>query len=205
MANYLANASASDVNYIELTGSIPAAALKGAPGASGSPPNPGPLGELLRNNDSKKVALKLPSGLSGVTNMDSCFAHCKNLVSLENLPSGVMNMRACFYRCENLTTVPAIPASVTDIQECFRYCKKLTTGPDIPSGVFNMTSCFQGCEKLERVKLNCNYNSFNFGSAFRYCNKLENGGIKVPSGELTTYKNNAGTMGTTQDKFAAIP
>ena len=198
MANYLANASASDVNYIEVTG-ISATDLTG--NTSPSPPDPGALGQKIKNNSSKKVALKLPSGLS-VTDMSACFSQCTNLVSLENFPSGVMNMRACFYRCENLTTVPAIPASVTDIQECFRYCKKLTTGPDIPSGVFNMTSCFQSCEKLERVKLNCNYNSFNFGSAFRYCNKLENGGIQVPSGELTNYQNAAGSMGTTPDKFS---
>ncbi|ERF60663.1 PF03382 family protein [Treponema socranskii subsp. socranskii VPI DR56BR1116 = ATCC 35536] len=197
---YLANASATEVNYIEVTG-ISAADLKGT---YASPPDPGPLGELLKKDLSKKVALKLPSGLS-VNDMSACFSQCTNLVSFENFPSNVTDMRACFYDCENLTTVPAIPASVTDIQECFRYCKKLTTGPDIPSGVFNMTSCFQGCEKLERVKLNCNYNSFNFGSAFRYCDSLPNGGIQVPLAQLGTYKANAGTMGTTADKFSAIP
>ena len=202
LGTYLANnASSTEVNYIEVTG-IPPADLKG--NTFVTPPDPGALGQKIKNNSSKKVALKLPSGLS-VTDMSACFSECTNLVSLENFPSDVTDMRACFYGCENLTTVPAIPASVTDIQECFRYCKKLTTGPDIPSGVFNMTSCFQGCEKLERVKLNCNYNSFNFGSAFRYCDKLENGGIQVPLLQLAIYKNNAGTMGTTKEKFSAIP
>ena len=181
MANYLANASASDVNYIELTGSIPAAALKGAPGASGSPPNPGPLGELLRNNDSKKVALKLPSGLP-VTDMSACFARCTNLVSLENLPSGVTDMRACFYRCENLTTGPDIPATVTGMKECFRFCTA-----------------------LQGVKINGLYVGRDFYQTFAGCNALPNGGIKVPSVHLTTYKNNAGTMGTTKEKFSAIP
>ena len=197
---YLANASATEVNYIEVTG-IPPADLKG--NTFVTPPDPGALGQKIKNNSSKKVALKLPSGLS-VTDMSACFSECTNLVSLENFPSDVTDMRACFYGCENLTTVPAIPASVTDIQECFRYCKKLTTGPDIPSGVFNMTSCFQGCEKLERVKLNCNYNSFNFGSAFRYCDALEDNGIRVPSAQLTTYQTNAGSMGTTSNKFAGF-
>jgi len=198
---YLANASATEVNYIEVTG-ISAADLTGS--TSGTSPNPGALGQKIKNNSSKKVALKLPSGLYA-TNMIACFSQCTNLVSLENFPSGVADMRTCFYKCENLTTVPDIPATVTDMKECFRYCKKLTTGPDIPSVVFSMTSCFQSCEKLERVKLNCNYNSFNFGSAFKYCDKLENGGIKVPLSQLGTYRANAGTMGTSADKFSAIP
>ena len=198
---YLANASATEVNYIEVTG-ISAADLTGS--TSGTSPNPGALGQKIKNNSSKKVALKLPSGLYA-TNMIACFSQCTNLVSLENFPSGVADMRTCFYKCENLTTVPDIPATVTDMKECFRYCKKLTTGPDIPSLVFSMTSCFQSCEKLERVKLNCNYNSFNFGSAFKYCDKLENGGIKVPLSQLGTYRANAGTMGTSADKFSAIP
>ena len=198
---YLANASSTEVNYIEVTG-ISAADLTGS--TSGTSPNPGALGQKIKNNSSKKVALKLPSGLYA-TNMIACFSQCTNLVSLENFPSGVADMRTCFYKCENLTTVPDIPATVTDMKECFRYCKKLTTGPDIPSLVFSMTSCFQSCEKLERVKLNCNYNSFNFGSAFKYCDKLENGGIKVPLSQLGTYRANAGTMGTSADKFSAIP
>ena len=202
LGTYLANnASSTEVNYIEVTG-ISAAAFVGS---YGSPPNPGELGERLKKDPSKKVALKLPSGLSGVTNMDSCFAHCKNLVSLENLPSGVTNMRACFYDCKNLTTVPAIPASVTRMNDCFRFCSSLTRAINIPAGVYDMTTCFQNCKKLKSIKMNCPYASGNFNGAFIGCTDLPNGGIQVPLTQLGTYKANAGTMGTSADKFSAIP
>ena len=200
LAAFLANASENEVNYIEVTG-ISAADLTGT---YASPPNPGPLGALLNNNSSKKVALKLPNSISGLTDMSACFSQCENLVSLENFPSGVTDMRACFYGCENLTTVPAIPATVTSMMECFRYCRSLTTVPNIPSGVYDMTRCFQYCKKLQSIKMNCPY-GVNFNGAFSGCDALPNGGIQVPSTQLGTYKANAGTMGTTRDKFAALP
>ena len=199
LAAFLANASENEVNYIEVT-DISAADLTGT---YASPPNPGPLGALLNNNSSKKVALKLPNSISGLTDMSACFSQCENLVSLENFPSGVTDMRACFYGCENLTTVPAIPATVTSMMECFRYCRSLTTVPNIPSGVYDMTRCFQYCEKLQSIKMNCPY-GVNFNGAFSGCDALPNGGIKVPRLFLAIYKNNAGTMGTTKEKFSAI-
>ena len=200
LAAFLANASENEVNYIEVTG-MSAAALKGT---YGSPPNPGPLGALLNNNSSKKVALKLPNSISGLTDMGCCFVKCTNLVSLENFPSGVTDMRACFYRCENLTTVPDIPASVTGMKECFRFCRSLTTALNIPAGVYDMTSCFQNCKKLQSIKMNCPYAPGNFNGAFIGCDALPNGGIKVPSGQVTTYQNAASAMGTTANKFSAI-
>ena len=179
LETYLANASETEVNYIEVTGPIPADDLKGTAGAS---PSPGTLGQLLKSNAYKKVALKLPSGLS-VPNMDHCFAKCENLVSVENLPSDVMSMQACFSGCVNLTT-----------------------GPDIPATVTHMRECFWGCTRLQSVKINCPYNTttYAFYRAFTNCTALENGGIKVPSLYLAIYKVNAGTMGTTADKFAGF-
>ena len=199
LETYLANASSTEVNYIEVTG-ISAADLTGS---YGSPPDPGALGQKIKNNSAKKVALKLPSGLS-VTDMSACFSQCENLVSLENFPSGVTDMRACFYGCENLTTVPAIPATVTSMMECFYRCENLTTALNIPAGVYDMTRCFQYCEKLQSIKMNCPY-GVNFNGAFSGCDALPNGGIQVPSAQLGTYKANAGTMGTSADKFSAIP
>jgi len=198
LETYLANASSTEVNYIEVTG-ISAADLTGS---YGSPPDPGVLGQKIKNNSAKKVALKLPSGLS-VTDMSACFSQCENLVSLENFPSGVTDMRACFYMCGNLTTVPDIPASVTDMNECFRYCRSLTTALNIPAGVYDMSRCFQYCEKLQSIKMNCHY-GVNFNGAFSGCDALPNGGIQVPSTQLGTYKANAGTMGTTPDKFVGF-
>ena len=197
---YLANASATEVNYIEVTGISPADLT----GSYASPPDPGALGQKIKNNSSKKVALKLPSGLS-VTDMSYCFASCTNLISVENIPSGVTNMEGCFYKCENLTTVPAIPATVTGMKECFCYCTSLTTALNIPAGVYDMTRCFQNCKKLQSIKMNCSYVVGNFNSAFGGCDALPNGGIQVPSAQLTTYKDNAVIMGTEASKFAAIP
>ena len=196
---YLASASATEVNYIEVTDISPADLT----GSYASPPDPGALGQKIKAADPKKVALKLPSGLS-VTDMSACFSQCENLVSLENFPSGVTDMRACFYRCENLTTVPDIPASVTDMKECFYRCENLTTALNIPAGVYDMTRCFQYCEKLQSIKMNCSY-GVNFTGAFSGCDALPNGGIQVPSTQLGTYKANAGTMGTTKEKFSALP
>ena len=244
---YLANnASATEVNYIEVTGTIPAADLKrptGSPGAAA-------LGEKIKAADPKKVALKLPDGLSDVTSMRGCFAVCRNLISVENIPSNVTDMCCCFYYCESLITAPDIPSGVTNMSECFRFCSSLTTAPVIPSGVENMAFCFEGCTSLttvpnipatvtrmaycfngctglttapdipssvsglkecfknctslKRVKIKCNYVSGNFNDAFKGCTALEAGGIKVPSAQFGTYKANAGTMGTTEDKFSAF-
>ena len=290
---YLANASSTKVNYIEITGDIPAAVLKGSFVSNSA--NPGVLGQNIKNIYPKKVALKLPSSLS-VTDMSYCFASCKNLISVENIPSSVTNMEGCFYQCLNLTqapvipanvtnmegcfydcrslttvpnipatvtnmrycfascialttvpnipsgvtnmafcfegctslttvpnipatvtsmaycfdrctgltTAPVIPSSVTDMRYCFRNCTSLTQGPDIPATVTHMRECFKGCTGLQRVKLNCNYNSGNFNGAFSNCTALEDGGIKVPLLQFAIYKANAAHMGTTKEKFSAI-
>ena len=226
LETYLANASSTEVNYIEVTG-ITAGDLKGTAGSSSNPANPGALGQKIKAADPKKVALKLPSGLS-VTDMSYCFALCKNLISVENIPSNVKDMQACFYGCENLTTVPAIPATVRGMLECFRFCKSLTQCPDIPSSVTSMAFCFEGCTSLttvpnipasvtsmvycfrnctglQSVKIKCNYSNNKFKDAFKGCTALEDNGIKVPSGQLTNYQTNAGTMGTTAAKFSALP
>ena len=205
LETYLANnASATEVNYIEVTG-ISAGDLKGTAGSSSNPANPGLLGQKIKAAYPKKVALKLPNSISGLTDMSYCFALCKNLISVENIPSGVKDMQACFYGCENLTTVPAIPATVRGMLECFRFCKSLTQCPDIPSSVTDMGYCFENCTSLKRVKLECNYRANEFNNAFKGCTVLEVGGIKVPSAQLTNYQNAASAMGTSADKFAALP
>ena len=88
--------------------------------------------------------------------------------------------------------------------ECFRFCKSLTQCPDIPSSVTDMRYCFENCTSLQSVKIKCNYMANEFNNAFKGCTVLEVGGIKVPSGQLTTYQNNAGSMGTTSNKFSAL-
>ena len=74
LSDYLANASSTGVNRIEITGPIPAADVKGMYS------NPGALGSKIKIGP-KKVALKLPNSISGLTDMSFCFSKCTNLVS----------------------------------------------------------------------------------------------------------------------------
>ncbi|UTC91542.1 leucine-rich repeat domain-containing protein [Treponema denticola] len=235
--------SSTAINRIEITGEIPQNHFASGSGASA-------LGQKIQKAGAKKLALKLPAGISGVTSMENCFVSCSNLVSLENIPSGVTNMKNCFLNCTGLTTAPSIPNGVmnmegcfqgckkltiaptipdsvtnmkdcflnctglttvpgisnivTNMDSCFRGCTKLTIGPDIPASVTNMKNCFLNCIKLKGVKINRNYSGCNFTNAFYGCSDLDTGGIKVPLTYLQTYKDNAGTMGTSDTKFSAI-
>ena len=145
LAEYLANtASATKINKIEVTG-LKAEHLKG------TYPNPSPLGQILKDNPTKKVALKLPKTVEGLTDMSSCFQQCTNLVQVRNIPDGVTNMNNCFTECSSLTEAPAIPPSVQDITQCFNRCSSLVKAPAIPQGVTNMQNCFYDCTNLKEV------------------------------------------------------
>ena len=96
------------------------------------------------------------------------------------------------------------------MNSCFYDCTSLTQVPVIPSIVINMEHCFHGCEKITAVTLKCNYNSetqdnglFYFAHAFKDCEKLTAGSIKVPAGQLETYKENAAKMGAQENRFVA--
>ena len=207
LETYLANASSTEVNYIEVT-DIPAADLKGSFVSNSA--NPGPLGKKITDNLSKKVALKLPDGLSDVTSMRGCFSQCRNLISVENIPSNVTDMCWCFFYCDSLITAPDIPSGVTNMSDCFDACTsltvapnipsgvtdmeayfnsciKLTQGPDIPSSVTHMEACFRNCTSLQSVKIKCNYIAGKFNNAFKDCTSLQDGGIQVPNGSYNDY------------------
>ena len=138
-----------------------------------------------------------------VTNMCNCFYGCTSLTQAPAIPSGVTDMYGCFSGCKRLTQAPVIPSSVTNMSYCFRDCESLTQAPAIPSGVTNMSYCFRDCKKITAVTLKCNYNGGNFDLAFWGCKALTANSIKVPAGQLQTYKDNAATMGTTADRFVA--
>jgi len=148
---YLKNGTpAGDGNYyIKVTG-LKAEHLKGE--ATHSPYRPSPLGKVLNDNPSKKVALKFGK-LPAVTNMEGCFRECKGLTEAPMLPAGVTNMKSCFYNCEGLTQAPEIPESVTNMENCFNGCKNLTQISPFPANakVTNMNACFYECESLTQV------------------------------------------------------
>ncbi|UTC75214.1 leucine-rich repeat protein [Treponema sp. OMZ 792] len=162
LENYLNTepAATDGVYYIEITGTIPAAAFKGD--SSG----PGALGQKIQNASPKKIDLKLPETVAGLVSMESCFRDCTDLVSLAN-----------------------IPANVTNMSNCFSGCTSLIKGPDIPEGVNDMSYCFKGCSSLKKVKLNCPYNAsgINFAAVFFNCNALEIGGIQVKTAHYDAY------------------
>ncbi|MGI0529423.1 leucine-rich repeat domain-containing protein [Treponema socranskii] len=137
----------STVHKIEIT-HLNAADLKGSPPSSGSEASSSPLGEVLKATSGKKLALKLPETIEGLTDMSYCFYKCENLVSVVKIPNGVTNMKQCFKNCTKLEQAPSIPNNVTNMEECFYGCTSLQTAPNIPNDVKNMSGCFSGCTNL---------------------------------------------------------
>ena len=221
LATHLASASSTEVNYIEITGTIPAADLTGT-NMMGTY-TPSALGAVLKASG-KKIALKLPSSVAAGTSMTNCFATCENIVSVENIPAGVTDMSGCFVECTgltgapsipsgvttmhscfdgctSLTTAPAVPESVTTLGFCFARCTELTNAPVVPASVTEMFFCFNGCSKLTAVTLKCNYVSGNFNFTFKDCLALGAGSITVPQGQLGSYQGGAIAMSINQDRF----
>ncbi len=183
LTDYLNTGSpASDgIYYINVTG------LKGAD-LEGEDSKPSRLGKILKDKSSKKVSLKLPKTVEGLSSMRNCFLGCENLVSVEVIPESVTNMNGCFWGCSNLTKASAIPESVNDMSSCFRGCTKLTQAPPIPENTQYMFRCFENCTSLTSVTLKCNYNTSGFfGAAFNGCTSLGAGSIKVPAAYYDNY------------------
>ena len=111
----------------------------------------GPLGKILKDNSTKKVALKLPKTIDGLTDMSACFYGCTNLVQAPEIPATVENMRSCFQDCIGLIQSPALLAAVTDMSYCFAGCKGLSQSPKIPDVVKNMRYCFADCKGLSEA------------------------------------------------------
>lgn len=97
----------------------------------------------------------LPTNMSNVLNMYSCFNGCGSIKSI-TLPSSlpnVTNMYGCFSSCGSLTsiTLPEFPL-VKSIGYCFANCSSLTsiTLPDLPN-VTVMSACFGYCTSLQNL------------------------------------------------------
>ncbi len=89
------------------------------------------------------------------------------------------------------------------MDDCFYDCANLTQVPTIPARVKILSACFYNCSKITKVTLKCNYNAGQFNSAFSNCTALTAGKIKVPAGEVDTYKANALYMHVQADWFIA--
>ncbi|UTC84154.1 leucine-rich repeat domain-containing protein [Treponema denticola] len=139
--------AADGIYYIKVTG-LKAEHLKGDYNIG----KPSPLAKILKDNGTKKVALKFGK-LPAVTDMTACFSDCKNLIKAPELPSTVTTMESCFYECKGLTQAPEIPESVTNMGNCFNDCTNLTQISPFPANakVTNMNGCFVECENLTQV------------------------------------------------------
>lgn len=139
--------AADGIYYIKVTG-LKAEHLKGDYNIG----KPSPLAKILKDNGTKKVALKFGK-LPAVTDMTACFSDCKNLIKAPELPSTVTTMESCFYECKGLTQAPEIPESVTNMGNCFNGCTNLTQISPFPANakVTNMNDCFVECENLTQV------------------------------------------------------
>lgn len=160
--------------------------------------------------DSCETLVQVSGIPEGVTDMSFCFKKCTNLTQAPVIPASVTDMSSCFSDCTKLTQAPVIPVNVTDMSFCFKKCTNLTQAPVIPVNVTDMQNCFYDCTSLKTIVLKCKYNSELDGSsepyfkdAFDSCTSLTAGGIKVPAGQLATYKTNAAVMGVDPDTFAA--
>jgi hypothetical protein len=61
-----------------------------------------------------------------ITDMNSTFAGCTNLVIAPEVPNGVLSLWSTFEGCVNLTTAPTIPSSVNRMPCAFKDCTSLT-------------------------------------------------------------------------------
>ncbi len=202
---YLKNtASATDVNYIEIT-ELTQDKVKGE-AVEGST-----IGKIIKDSSDKKVSLKFGEGTAGITDMTYCFWDCANLVGAPAIPETVTQIIGCFENCINLTKAPVIPANVTNLGHCFYGCVNLTIAPVIPKSVTHMDACFYGCSSLKSVMLKCDYNSDAnnisgrkaFHEAFLGCHNLKRNSIKVPKEQLKAYQHEADVMGTDEGNFTA--
>ena len=169
LAEYLntGTAASDGIYYIKVTG-LQAEHLKGNLDTHES----SPLAKILQAQPAKKVALKFGK-LPAVTDINSCFKDCKNLVSAAAIPKGVTNMESCFRDCKGLTEAPVLPASVTNLRDCFYNCEKLTHAPEIPESVTNMESCFNGCKNLTQISpFPANAKVTDMNSCFAECESL---------------------------------
>lgn len=88
---------------------------------------------------------------SAVTNMNSMFYNCENLISIPLLDtSSVTDMRTMFWGCTSLTTIPQLDTSnVIYMNQMFFNCTSLTTIPQLDtSNVTIMHTMFVNCKNL---------------------------------------------------------
>lgn len=98
-------------------------------------------GPLLKNSEYNGETYTL-------SNVDSTFYGCMNLIKAPNIPDSVVFMDATFQNCTSLIVAPKIPNSVSSMFGTFNGCTSLIQAPNIPNSVIGMQLTFNGCTNL---------------------------------------------------------
>lgn len=148
LAGYLNTASATDLNYIELTG-VP----NKVPGTAATDGKAGRLGEIIKESG-KRVAFKLPANVTEID--DRAFLGCKRLesIDLSACTSLTAINLAAFKDCETLKAV-WLPQSLTTIGiSAFKDCKALKA-VELPQSLTVIgTDAFKDCS-IETLVIYC--------------------------------------------------
>lgn len=160
-------AGEDEVSCIEVT-DIQPAMLKGDRDSNKA----SPLGEILKKYPEKKVILKLPETVSGLSDMSYCFFRCESITGISRIPNGVTDMEGCFIYCKNFTKAPIMPESVVNISGCFAGCESLVQVPMIAPKAKDMEGCFLNCSSMEKAPAVPN-SVTNMNSCFRRCTSLK--------------------------------
>ena len=110
-----------------------------------------------------------------------------------NFPSTVTDMDSTFYDCRNLVNAPVIPNSVTSMSSTFRSCYRLVNAPEIPNSVTDMYYTFYNCCNLQGDVYIHSINVNNADSCFNACSNYAKN-IYVPVSS-TTYNSFYKAMG----------
>lgn len=105
------------------------------------------LGHKLNSiyNRNRFVDLSATILPNDVTDMNSTFRNCINLVIPPVIPNSVTSMNSCFYNCTNMKVAPSIPDSVIQLNYTFWYCSEMDEPPFIGNGVKYMAYTFYSC------------------------------------------------------------
>ena len=145
-----------------------------------------------------------------VTNMNSMFYNCPNLITISLFnTSSVNEMEDMFNGCSKLTTIPQLDTSnVKKMGNMFKSCSNLTTIPQLDtSNVWAMNYMFAECSKLTTIDIthmNITSTSNNFYFA-NNCYSLTKFIIRnmpsIPQLNSTAFKNCYHFTGTTNSTY----
>ena len=148
LAGYLNTASATDLNYIELTG-VP----NKVPGNGATNGKAGRLGEIIKESG-KRIALKLPANVTEID--DRAFRGCTRLesIDLSACTSLTAIKLAAFTGCTSLKAV-WLPQSLTTIGKfVFEGCTALKE-VELPQSLTMIgNDAFKGCS-IETLVIHC--------------------------------------------------